>query len=843
MTMKFIAILFVLLPAVTGNYHIAPQGYVGAQGPEFDGVGGLSGGGGCSRLLRDYNEPYRSQVLDYLFLPNFGASLSILKVEIGGDAQSTDGTEASHRHTKDETPNFNRGYEWWLMKEAKQRNPDIKLYALPWAWPGWLRNSTNDKNPLQSNPQQTAQYVVDWISGANSTHGLSIDFVSIWNEMDAQLKTAATYIKTLRSMLDSKGFSSVKIVASDGHSFGDITDLFKNDPELVAAVSIVGAHYPSSHGPGAAALGKKAWSSEDYSQESDKPVGGMCWARVINQNFVAGNLTASIAWNLVDSYYDGLPFSNKGLMRANHPWSGYYEVDSPIWASAHTAQFAKPGWRYSLQGQGSGWLKHGGSYVTLTAPTTTKDSIDSVNFAIVVEKMIPSESKCEWEGEANNTVPTSELATFQLLSTYTSITSLQLWRSNLSDTNTSNMFQLLAPIPVSNGVFQVQLDPSCLYTIATSTAGKHGLYTNVPNNTGFWSLNKSPYSDNFDKYNLSTEAYLFSDMSGSFEIVKASNSTRGNVMRQMVPVPPIFGIRSEVRPISLFGEMTFQETAVSIDFLLETADDSVYIGANFVGLTSGPGVFLHVTTSTWDVSGSVSDIGGNQAILSGKLPQPISPGNWYTLFLNVSNYGTMGSLDGTLLLNTTKVTAKNGWAVIGTGGYDTVQYDNFVIAGNQGTAPNPPGPPSPAPPSPVPPGPPPPPSPCSTPKQGQPVLLIPCTVGSSGWEGVGQGLISLKSDSSLCLDKKGSSSHLTLEPCSGAHQWVYSDSKLYLDSVSKDECLDINMHQNPMFAETYKCNNNYFNGANEKFTYSPSAGQLISMMPSPNKSTECLAVC
>lgn len=27
-------------------------------GPEFDGVGGLSGGGGCSRLLRDYNEPF-----------------------------------------------------------------------------------------------------------------------------------------------------------------------------------------------------------------------------------------------------------------------------------------------------------------------------------------------------------------------------------------------------------------------------------------------------------------------------------------------------------------------------------------------------------------------------------------------------------------------------------------------------------------------------------------------------------------------------------------------------------------------------------------------------------------
>jgi galactosylceramidase len=43
--------------------------------------------------LRDYPEAQRSDVLDFLFKPSFGAALHILKVEIGGDAQSTDGTE------------------------------------------------------------------------------------------------------------------------------------------------------------------------------------------------------------------------------------------------------------------------------------------------------------------------------------------------------------------------------------------------------------------------------------------------------------------------------------------------------------------------------------------------------------------------------------------------------------------------------------------------------------------------------------------------------------------------------------------------------------------------------
>jgi galactosylceramidase len=73
----------------------------------------LSGGGGCSRLLRDYPAEQQAQVLDILFKPEFGANLQILKVEIGGDAQSTDGTEPSHMHTESElhSPNFNRGYE------------------------------------------------------------------------------------------------------------------------------------------------------------------------------------------------------------------------------------------------------------------------------------------------------------------------------------------------------------------------------------------------------------------------------------------------------------------------------------------------------------------------------------------------------------------------------------------------------------------------------------------------------------------------------------------------------------------------------------------------------------
>ena len=112
-----------------------------AGSKRFDGHGGLSAGA-SSRLLFDYPEPQRSDILDYLYLPNFGAGLTMCKIEIGGDGQSTNGAEASHQHTRGDL-NFERGYEFWLAKEAKKRNPRVAIYGLSWAAPGWINNGTD----------------------------------------------------------------------------------------------------------------------------------------------------------------------------------------------------------------------------------------------------------------------------------------------------------------------------------------------------------------------------------------------------------------------------------------------------------------------------------------------------------------------------------------------------------------------------------------------------------------------------------------------------------------------------------------------------------------------------
>jgi hypothetical protein len=57
-----------------------------------------------------------------------------------------------------------------------QRNPDILLYCLPWAWPGWIGNGTRDP---YTDIQTTSSYILKWILGAKKYHDLDIDYVGV----------------------------------------------------------------------------------------------------------------------------------------------------------------------------------------------------------------------------------------------------------------------------------------------------------------------------------------------------------------------------------------------------------------------------------------------------------------------------------------------------------------------------------------------------------------------------------------------------------------------------------------------------------------------------------------
>jgi galactosylceramidase len=200
----------------------------------FDGVGGLSGGGATSTFLLAYPAAARAAMMDWLFLPDFAASLDILKVEVGADDQTTDGCEACHMRTPDAADvNCTRGYEWSLMKEAAARNPDITLYGLPWGFPGWLGFGT--ANPY-NNVTATADYMARWVECARDAHGLNVSVMGLWNEAwqaDGRPEDEPwAYARALRARLDAGGLGHVRIIAPDG----DIADIV---PDLQANASCV----------------------------------------------------------------------------------------------------------------------------------------------------------------------------------------------------------------------------------------------------------------------------------------------------------------------------------------------------------------------------------------------------------------------------------------------------------------------------------------------------------------------------------------------------------------------------------------------------------------------------
>ncbi|XP_006785921.1 galactocerebrosidase isoform X2 [Neolamprologus brichardi] len=638
------------------NYVLSDDGGLGRV---FDGIGGLSGGGATSRLLVSYAEPYRSQILDFLFKPNFGASLHILKVEIGGDAQTTDGTEPSHmRYENDE--NYYRGYEWWLMKEAKKRNPNITLIGLPWAFPGWVGRG---KNWPYDYPDVTATYVVNWILGAKQYHDLDIQYVGIWNERSFDIK----YIKVLRNMLDKVGLIGVGIIAADGD--WSVANSMILDPYLNNSVDVIGAHYPGTTTiTEALKTQKKLWSSEDYSTFNNE-VGGGCWARILNQNYVNGQMTATISWNLVASYYEDLPFGRDGLMTAEEPWSGNYVVESPIWITAHTTQFTQPGWTYL---QTVGHLAQGGSYIALTD--------GKGNLTVVIETMTHNHSVCIRPPLPPFNV-TSQNATFWLKGSIASIKELQVWRSQFDfKTNKPSFFEKLKPLKLVDGSFTLNLAEDEVYTLTTVITGSKGSYPDPPPSARFPKV----YKDDFDvRRPPFSEAPYFADQTGVFEYYINLTDPGPHVftLRQVLTERPITWATDADQTISVIGDYYWQSLTVTCDVFMEKMNaGGVFIAARVdkggQSIRSAKGVFFWVfADGTYKVT---NDLVGETVLAEGQSGTEVH--SWYTLSLTVKGQYASGSLNGyPLWKNAVVLTPKAGWAAIGTRSFELAQFDNFAL--------------------------------------------------------------------------------------------------------------------------------------------------------------------
>jgi galactosylceramidase len=621
------------------------------KGVRFDGIGAVSGGGATSVLLKDYPDLQRKQVLDLLFKPKFGASLSALLVEVPGDGNSTQGSEPSHMHSRNDE-NYFRGYEWWIMKEAKNRNPAITLDANGWSAPRWVGN-----NNFWS--QDMCDYYVKWIKGLKNVHGVTLDAIGCRNEKG----TSYDFVKMFRKTLDSQGLLAVRIHAFDNwpkDKFDFAKDM-KTDTALNNAIDIISAHTMSEirTPPGvieaAKELNKPIWNTEEHVYKKGFDC-AISIVKAFNDNFIESRATKIVNWYLVGSTYPIEPYADTPpMMIAREPWSGHYYTREALWGYAHYGQFTAVGWEYLKEACGK--LNNGGTYVTMKGPKG--------DYSIIIETKGASEIQ-QLSFKVSGGLSSGNLC---------------VWRSNAQ-----SQFVRMKDIAPVNGTFNIRLDAGSIYSLSTTRGQQKGAFENIPVSKPF----PYPYYETFEEYKSPQQfGYLpnyTADIAGVFEIADRSDK-KGKCLRQVVSETPQ-SWAPEWMPYTIIGDSAWTNYEVSVDVYIENEGSAGVMGrvnatgsgygtqpnAYYMTLSSQGNVGLYVVTQDRNVPAKL--------LASGKVNKPIA-NSWHNLSLQFSGNTIKGVADNVTVFQVSDNTYSHGMAGLMTTDENTkrttAQFDNLKV--------------------------------------------------------------------------------------------------------------------------------------------------------------------
>jgi hypothetical protein len=663
----------------------------------YDGVGAILGGGGNARYLEDYPAAQQSQIMDYLFQPGYGASLQLLKLEIGGDANSSAGAEPSIEHTQG-TINCAAGWEFAIAKQAVALNPNLELYGLQWGAPGWVGQPTSSGGTTLFTTADIT-YLIDWLNCAKQD-GLTISYLGGWNERDYN-GANATWYSELRTALNNAGYKNVQIVAGD--SGGSSSWEYTSDSDI----AILGAHdncgYPTgTAGPNtvcsstaaAQASGKPLWGSELGAMDAGAQTGckipcapamDRAWAREYLADQTTGaKVTGVLEWPVIDSMpADVLPYENRGLVTADQPWSGSYNVNAMTWAIAQITQFVWPprasnpgGWKF--EDSSSGYLQGAmadGSYDTLIrsggtdwstiVEATTATAPQQVTFDVT-----------GGNGLANMTV--------------------HEWSSNF-DFNTdspSQWFVQQPDITPVNGQFTVTIQPGYVYSFTTTTGQGHGTATGpAPSDL------QLPYSNDLSS-GADGEPTMLDAQDGSFELAPCTAPDGSTTCAEQTTVgqPVLWSQTSGRHPYALIGS-DWDNYTVSVDCMVPQAGSAGLIGrfnsVNAAGGTFDGYVFdvntdgtytLTVNsggTAAYTMSGQRSVAAPRRTVLArGTLPRgakAFAAGAWHTLSMSISGTSITASIDGTQVATASDSTLMSGMPGIEVGGWYPAYFSNLTV--------------------------------------------------------------------------------------------------------------------------------------------------------------------
>ena len=627
----------------------------------FDGVGAVSGGGATSPMLKDYAEPYRSQILDYLFKPKFGASMNTLFFEIPGDDNATQGSEPSHMHTANDL-NYQRGYEWWLIKQAKSRNPSLTLDGVAWGSPGWVGNGSFWSTDMQN-------YYLKWIQGLKSTYGYNMDGIGCRNEWG----TNDSWLTQFKALLTSNNITAkVHGFDENGATKWDFVNDFATNAAFKNAIDVCSAHATGNGSAPvpAAALnsGKLLWDTEEHAYYA----GYTCEQYIVhdvNANYITNSkITKTVFWYLIEAYYSVEQFTNQTMAVANQPWSGHYQINPALWGYAHYDQFVDVGWQFIDAACGN--VTGGGTYATLKSPGNT-------DISVIIET----------QNGAGGTL------NFTISGGLPSTKPLCVWMSN-----STNQFVKQADITPVNGAFSITVAGNSIYSISTTTGQQKGTFsTAIPASQAF----PVPFYENYDHY-TGTDAKLWGylpyytcDICGVFEIANSPTGT-GKCLRQVLTTKAS-SWAPEWATYTLIGNVAGTNYEVSADVYFDNNGWAGVMGrVNQTG-TYGcfpRGYYLRLSsTGAWNLGYANGAAGDGSSLASGTAT--LTGTGWHNVKLQMSGSTLTCFIENKQVTNPAVSNGSSGNGVAGlyagttNGGRNTACFDNLIINAVNGATPAP----------------------------------------------------------------------------------------------------------------------------------------------------------
>lgn len=669
-------VLILCLMLLSGANSIFAQKQINmcnSTGKTFEGIGVVNGGGATSVLLKDYPEPQRSQMMDLIYKPMFAGSVSAILVEIPGDGNSTQGSMPAHSHFRGDN-NPRRGYMWWVMQEAKKRNPELPLDATAWSAPGWVGSWWS---------KDMSDFYISWLLDLRHVYGLELDAIGCHNEKGKDYDFA----KLFRKELNERGFSNVRLHGFDNWGRRKVNFLpdMLTDTELREALDIISAHtfseIPLSAENKAIVeqLGKPLWNTEDhiYKEGFDALISIV---ECFNENYIISGATKVMNYYDIAGVYPMQPHSVfPAAILAHEPWSGHYSVREALWGYAHYGQFTKIGWQYVDDGCMS--LDGSGSMITLKDPATgdysiiieTKNAEAVQELDIVMGKGFSRAPLCVWYSDAEK------------------------------------QFIRLEDIRQKNGKFSIRLEPDAVYSISTTTGQQKGAFSGIPEPKPF----PMPYAEDFDGYANPDEwgwlPHYTADILGAFELSERPDRD-GMCIRQVVGHSTL-SWAPKWHHYTILGDVDWKDYEVSADVWLNPGDEAGVMGRVYnVGI--GYGVWVKGYYMKIDEMGNCSLIKscgkvnkkeligdaeqqamikarkdfeeGGEFVIDSMRVEGLTPCSWHTLKLRFEGDEITGYVDGKQVVHAVSDQYGNGMAgliapMMGTTNISTPYFDNLSI--------------------------------------------------------------------------------------------------------------------------------------------------------------------